>query len=90
MNIERVDAPRSLAIGDALLFWPMDQDFPSTSQDLIHALKAPTDPPSGHALSKIHMAFQAWSHSTLYFPNKGQVIADWVLTRFLKEKDKPR
>ena len=68
----------------------MQQDFPSTSQDLIRVLKAPADPPNGHAFSKIQMATQAWSQSTLYFPNKGQVIADWILTRFLKEKEKPR
>jgi hypothetical protein len=68
----------------------MHQDFPSTSQDLIRALKAPADPPSGHVFSKIQIASQAWSQSTLYFPNKDQVIADWILTRFLKEKDKPR
>jgi len=36
------------------------------------------------------MASQAWFKSTLYFPNKDQVIVDWILTRFLKEKDKPR
>jgi len=77
-------------IGEAPLFRTMHQDFPSTSQDLIRALKAPTDPPSGHAFSKIQMASQAWFQSTLYFPNKGQVIVDWILTRFLKEKDKPR
>ncbi|KAF9647481.1 hypothetical protein BDM02DRAFT_3187912 [Thelephora ganbajun] len=35
------------------------------------------------------MASQAWSQPTLYFPNKDQVIADWILTRFLKEKEKP-
>jgi len=68
----------------------MHQDFPSTSQEIIRALKAPADPPSGHVSSKIQMASQAWSQSTLYFPNKGQVIVDWLLTRFLKEKDKPR
>lgn len=68
----------------------MQQDFPSTSQDLIHALKAQVDPPSGYVFSKIQMATQAWSQSTLYFPNKDKVITDWILTCFLKEKDKPR
>jgi hypothetical protein len=68
----------------------MQQDFPSTSQDFIRALKAPADPPSGHAFSKIQMASQAWFQSTFYFPNKDQAITDWILNRFLKEKDKPR
>ena len=67
----------------------MQQDFPSTSHDFIRALKAPADPPNGHEFLKIRMASQAWSQSILYFPNKDQVIADWILTRFLKEKDKP-
>lgn len=68
----------------------MQQDFPSTSQDLIRALKAPADPPNGYVVSKIRTASWAWSQSTFYFPNKDQVIADWILARFLKEKDKPR
>ena len=72
------------------LFRSMQQDFPSTSQDLIRALKAPADPPSGHAFSKIQLASGAWSQSAFYFPNKDQVIADWILTRLLKEKDRPR
>ena len=91
LNNDAVDEPRSLSDrSDAPLFRPMHQDFPSTSQDLIRALKSPTDPPTGHAFSKIQMASQAWSQFTCYFPSKDQVIADWILTRFLKEKDKPR
>lgn len=85
------DEPRSLMIEKLALPFPsMQQDFPSTSEDLIRALRAPADPPGGHGFPKIQMAFQAWSQSTLYFPNKDQVIADWVLTRFLREKDGPR
>lgn len=60
----------------------------TSSQEFIRALKASSDPPNSDAPSKIEIASNAWNLSTFYVPNKDQVIADWILTRFLKEKNK--
>jgi hypothetical protein len=70
----------------------MSSDVPcrdvTSSQDFIRALKAVSDPPYPAGPSKIHIASQVWEQSTLYVPNKGQVIVDWILTRLLKGKSK--
>ncbi|KAI0082239.1 hypothetical protein K474DRAFT_1586046 [Panus rudis PR-1116 ss-1] len=55
---------------------------------LVRALKAPTDPPTPNGPVKIALASNAWTNSTLYMPNKAETIADWLLTRLLKDKDK--
>ncbi|CCM02194.1 uncharacterized protein FIBRA_04274 [Fibroporia radiculosa] len=57
-------------------------------QDFIRALKAPSDPPRLDSSLKIELAREAWEDATFHLPNKGEVIADWILTRLLKDKVK--
>ncbi|KAJ6604425.1 Urb2/Npa2 family-domain-containing protein [Mycena vulgaris] len=59
------------------------------SQAVYHALKAPSDPPHAGGPLKIQIASSAWEDKSLYMPNKGEVIAEWVLTRLLKDKAQP-
>ncbi|KAJ6574877.1 Urb2/Npa2 family-domain-containing protein [Mycena capillaripes] len=59
------------------------------SQALYHALKAPSDPPRVGGPSKIHIASTAWDDKSLYMPNKGEVMVEWILTKFLKDKANP-
>jgi|HubBroStandDraft_1064217.scaffolds.fasta_scaffold1106304_1 hypothetical protein len=61
-------------------------DFMQSSQSFIRVMKAPSDPPGlGHPM-KIEIAMQAWSNKAFYVPNKGEVIAEWILAKLLKEK----
>ncbi|KAK0233389.1 Urb2/Npa2 family-domain-containing protein [Armillaria fumosa] len=57
-----------------------------SSQDFVRALKSSSDPPSPEGPLKIKIARQAWDNKAFYVPKKEEVIADWVLTRLLKEK----
>ncbi|KAJ7655049.1 Urb2/Npa2 family-domain-containing protein [Mycena polygramma] len=59
------------------------------SQAVYHALKAPSDPPRVGGPSKIQIAATAWDDKSLYMPNKGEVIAEWILTKLLKDKANP-
>lgn len=59
-----------------------------SAQDFIRALKAPSDPPQANGPTKIAIARATWDDSTFYVPNKEEVVADWVLTRLLKDKGK--
>jgi hypothetical protein len=55
--------------------------------DFARALKASTDPPTIGGPSKLEIAKNAWYNKSLYLPNKAEVICDWLLVKFLKEKD---
>lgn len=66
----------------------MADAFLQSSQDFVRALKAQPDPPQVGGSTKIEIAVQAWSNTAFYVPSKGEVIADWILTKFLKEKDR--
>ncbi|SJL05929.1 uncharacterized protein ARMOST_09265 [Armillaria ostoyae] len=57
-----------------------------SSQGFVRALKNSSDPPSPEGPLKIEIARQAWDNKAFYVPRKEEVIADWVLTRLLKEK----
>ncbi|KAJ7275268.1 hypothetical protein B0H12DRAFT_249170 [Mycena haematopus] len=59
------------------------------SQAVYHALKAPSDPPRAGGPLKIQIAASAWDDKSLYMPNKGEVISDWLLTKLLKDKANP-
>ncbi|KAJ7293352.1 Urb2/Npa2 family-domain-containing protein [Mycena rebaudengoi] len=59
------------------------------SQAVYHALKAPSDPPQPGGHLKIHIASTAWDNKSLYMPNKGEVIGEWVLTKLLKDRANP-
>ncbi|TFK23128.1 hypothetical protein FA15DRAFT_621503 [Coprinopsis marcescibilis] len=57
-----------------------------SSQNFVRALKGPADPPVVGGPLKILLAEQAWCDSSFRVPNKAEVIADWLLTKFLKDK----
>ncbi len=57
-----------------------------SSQGFVRALKSSSDPPFPEGPLKIEIARQAWDNKAFYVPRKEEVIADWVLTRLLKEK----
>ncbi|KAG6891425.1 hypothetical protein C0992_007204 [Termitomyces sp. T32_za158] len=59
-----------------------------TPQAFVRALKAPSDPPSHGGPHKIEISRQVWDDPSFLVPNKAEVIADWILGKFLKEKDK--
>ncbi|KAH9947654.1 Urb2/Npa2 family-domain-containing protein [Amylocystis lapponica] len=61
-----------------------------SAQEFVRALRAPTDPPHPNGPFKIEVARQTWENTTLYIPNKAEVITDWLLTRLLKDKAKER
>ncbi|KAG6911773.1 hypothetical protein DXG01_000019 [Tephrocybe rancida] len=60
----------------------------NTSQGFIRALKATSDPPVQGGPLKIKIARQAWDNHSFYVPNKAEVIVEWIMGKFLKEKDK--
>ncbi|EAU93316.2 hypothetical protein CC1G_08629 [Coprinopsis cinerea okayama7 len=57
-----------------------------SSQNFVRALKSPSDPPVAGGPLKIALAEQAWRDTSFRIPNKTEVIVDWLLTKFLKEK----
>jgi hypothetical protein len=57
-----------------------------SAQQFIKALKAQTDPPVGDGPLKIDLAEQAWNDASFHLPNKAEVIADWILSKFFKER----
>ncbi|PPR01182.1 hypothetical protein CVT24_006058 [Panaeolus cyanescens] len=55
-----------------------------SSQDFVRALKA-----TGTTSSfKIDLARNAWNDKSFYVPNKEDIISEWILTTFTKEKSK--
>ena len=59
-----------------------------SSQNFVRSLKLASDPPSVGGLFKIEIAQQAWDDASFYVPSKAEVIADWILVKFLKDKGK--
>jgi hypothetical protein len=57
-----------------------------TSQGFVRTLKATSDPPIVGGPFKIELARLAWDDASFHVPCKSEVVADWVLTKFLKEK----
>lgn len=64
-------------------------EYLQSSQTFIRALKAPSDPPSAGGPTKLAIATEAWRTPSFRAPNKDEVIAEWVLGKFLKERTKP-
>ncbi|KZO94986.1 hypothetical protein CALVIDRAFT_185996 [Calocera viscosa TUFC12733] len=62
-------------------------DALSSSEAFIRALKAPHDPPTSSSVHKIELATRAWFARDLYIPGKAELIADWALTRLLKDRN---
>ncbi|KAG0697175.1 Urb2/Npa2 family-domain-containing protein [Suillus ampliporus] len=61
---------------------------PLSAQSFVRLLKAPTDPPNPESPPKIEIACAAWDDTTLHIPNKHELIAEFILTRLLKDKSK--
>lgn len=68
----------------------MSSDPLHSSQDFVRALKAAVDPPVSGGPPKIDIALKAWNDNSFYVPSKAEIIADWLLTKLLKEKGKER
>jgi hypothetical protein len=61
-----------------------------SAQSFVRLLKAPTDPPNPESPPKIQIACAAWDDVTIHIPNKHELIAEFILTRLLKDKSKTR
>jgi hypothetical protein len=61
-----------------------------SAQSFVRLLKAPTDPPNPQSSPKIQIACTAWEDTTLHIPNKHELIAEFILTRLLKDKSKAK
>ncbi|KAG1845502.1 hypothetical protein DFJ58DRAFT_893666 [Suillus subalutaceus] len=61
---------------------------PLSAQSFVRLLKAPTDPPNPESPPKIQIACAAWDDATIHIPNKHELIAEFILTRLLKDKSK--
>ncbi|KAF5377547.1 hypothetical protein D9615_005195 [Tricholomella constricta] len=59
-----------------------------TSQGFVRSLKAASDPPVPGGPLKIEIARQVWDDAAFYVPNKAEVVVEWILNKFLKEKDR--
>ena len=59
-----------------------------SAQDFIRALRAPADPPHPGGPDKVQIARDVWNNPRLYVPNKAEAIAEWLLARLLKDKDR--
>ncbi|KAH6917636.1 Urb2/Npa2 family-domain-containing protein [Coprinopsis sp. MPI-PUGE-AT-0042] len=57
-----------------------------SSQNFVRTLKSPNDPPVPGGPLKIALAEQAWEDTTFRVPNKEEVIVDWLLAKWSKEK----
>jgi hypothetical protein len=57
-----------------------------SSQNFVRTLKSQNDPPAPGGPLKIALAEQAWEDTIFRVPNKEEVIVDWLLTKWLKEK----
>ncbi|CAA7264694.1 unnamed protein product [Cyclocybe aegerita] len=57
-----------------------------SSQEFVRTLKSASDPPVAGGPCKLEIAQEAWNNQKFYVPNKGEIIAEWVLGKFLKEK----
>lgn len=58
----------------------------ASSHSIIKALKSSSEVPDPQGLSKIDIANFAWHNSQIFFPSKDEVLAEWILSSFLKIK----
>ncbi|KAF8895057.1 Urb2/Npa2 family-domain-containing protein [Gymnopilus junonius] len=63
-------------------------DASYSSHDFVRTLRSAADPPVIGGPSKIEIAQEAWGNPFFYVPSKSEVIADWILTKLLKDKVK--
>ena len=62
----------------------------TSAHAIIKALKGPKDPPEENGLSKIAIASRTWKDSELHFPNKDEMLVDWLLSTLSREKTNDR
>lgn len=62
----------------------------SSSHAIVRALKGPSDPPIPGGISKIEIARKTWDSKDIHFPNKEEVLVEWILSSFLKDKASTR
>ena len=60
----------------------------ATSHSIIKILKGPLDPPTSGGPTKVIIAEETWKSDRIYFPNKDEVLTEWILSSFLKQKSK--
>lgn len=70
------------------MFAPVSVDAHHSSHDFVRTLRSAPDPPLVGGRSKIEIAQEAWANPFFYVPSKAEVIADWILTKLLKDKAK--
>lgn len=58
----------------------------TSAQHLVRAFKAPSDPPVAEGPPKITIAEQAWRDESFYLPKKAEVIGEFILSKFFKER----
>ncbi|KAL5495654.1 hypothetical protein ACEPAI_1117 [Sanghuangporus weigelae] len=56
----------------------------TSSYSVIKALKGPEDLPASGGPLKIEIARKAWESNNIHFPSKDEVLAEWILTSFIK------
>jgi hypothetical protein len=61
----------------------------TTSQAFVRALKASSDPPAPGGPSKLEIARSCWERKEFPVPNKVEAIADWLISKLLKERTQP-
>ena len=66
------------------------EDALKSSQSFVRALKSAADPPNENGPSKIQIARLGWDSPSFYIPRKSDLILEWILTRFHREKSKQR
>ncbi|EJD04377.1 uncharacterized protein FOMMEDRAFT_155506 [Fomitiporia mediterranea MF3/22] len=56
----------------------------TSSHGIIKALKGSEDPVFPGGPSKIELAGETWRSATIHFPNKDEVLVEWILSSFIK------
>lgn len=86
-GIYKPDDRKPQAPKDFAFFTPISMATSKSGLDLIHALKASSDPPVHEEKSKIDIATEAWNDQSFYLPGKAELLGDFILTRFAKDKE---
>lgn len=61
-----------------------------SAQEFVKVLKNTADPPTVNGLLKIELSRHVWDTPTFHLPRKAQVIAEWLLLKYTKDKDTER
>lgn len=61
----------------------------ASSEAFIKAIKGVSDPPVEGGLSKVELALEALSRSSLYIPARAEIITEWAISKMCKERMSP-